>query len=129
MFDKENEKKKELEQIWDGLSYHVNELAKFMNENEKESFFGNEENEKKMRKYAEGIICAYYLGMRIITRSKVSDLMSMILGGMESTEETKKPEEGKETKKPEEGETTFSMEDMLKSVFGMTEDKKEDTEP
>ena len=124
MFDKENEKKKELEQIWDGLSYHVNELAKFMNEHEKESFFGNEENEKKMRKYAEGIICAYYLGMRIITRSKVSDLMSMILGGMK-TEET---EETEETKKPEEGETTFSMEDMLKSVFG-TEDEKEDAEP
>ena len=123
MFDKENEKKKELEQIWEGLSYHVNELAKFMKENEKESFFGNEENEKKMRKYAEGIIAGYYLGMRIITRSKVSDLMSMILGGMESKEETE------ETKKPEEGEKAFSMEDMLKSVFGTNEDKKEDAEP
>ena len=124
MFDKENEKKKELGQIWEGLGYHVNELAKIMNEHEKESFFENEEDEKKMRKYAEGIICAYFLGMRIITRSKVSDLMSMILGGMES-KETEKTEE---TKKPEEkGEETFSMEDMLSSIFGMND--KEDEEP
>lgn len=117
---KGNEKKKELEDIWNGLGYHVNELAKIMNEHEKESFFENEEDEKKMRKYAEGIICAYFLGMRIITRSKMSDLMSMILGGMESKEETE------ETEKPEEkGEKTFSMEDMLSSIFGMNDKDKE----
>lgn len=115
---KENEKKEELEKIWSGLAYHVNELAGFMNEHGKESFFGDEENEKKMMKYAEGIICAYYLGTRVITRSKVSDLMSMILGGTES-------KETEEMEKPEEGKKTFSMEDMLKSVFGMNNKDEE----
>ena len=118
---KETEKQ-EFERIWEGLGYHVNELAKFMNEHEEKSFFGNKENEEKMRKYAEGIICAYYLGIRVITRNKMSDLMSMILGGVES-KETEKTEE---TEKPEEkGEETFSMEDMLKSVFGMNDKDKE----
>lgn len=119
---KENEAKEELEKIWSGLAYHVNELAGFMNEHGKESFFGDEENEKKMMKYAEGIICAYYLGTRIITRSKVSELMGMILGRTESNKETE------ETEKPEEkGEKTFNMEDMLSSIFGMND--KEDEEP
>ena len=55
----------------------------------------------------------------------MSDLMSMILGGMES-KETEKTEE---TEKPEEkGEETFSMEDMLTRIFGMNNDK-EDKEP
>lgn len=121
MPNKENEKQ-EFEYIWNGLSYHVNELAKFMNEHKKESFFGDEENEKRMRKYADGIICAYYLGVRVITRSKMSDLMTKILGGGTESKETE------ETEKPEEkGKESFSMEDMLSSIFGMN--NKEDKEP
>lgn len=117
---KENEKQ-EFERIWNGLGYHVNELAKFMNEHENNCFISNEENETKMKRYVEAIICAYYLGVRVITRDKMSGLMSMIFGGMES-KETEKTEE---TKKPEEGEETFSMEDMLKSVFGMNNKDEE----
>ena len=119
---KENEKQ-EFERIWNGLGHHVNELAKFMNEHENKCFISNEEDEAKMKKYVEGIICAYFLGVRVITRNKMSDLMSIILGGIES-KETEKTEE---TEKPEEkGEETFSMEDMLKSVFGMND---KDAEP
>ena len=121
MPNKENEKQ-EFEQIWNGLGYHVNELAKFMNEHENNCFISNEENETKMKRYVEAIICAYYLGVRVITRDKMSGLMSMIFGGMES-KETEKTEE---TKKPEEGKETFSMEDMLKSVFGMNDKKDEE---
>ena len=125
--------KEKFERIWKGIDYHMDELARFFLECEEDPFLKTDYG-KKMEEYSKSISAAYLMGKMTMARNKMSDLLTRIMcvdDDDEKPKETEKPEEGKEpkeTEKPEEGETTFSMEDMLKSVFG-TEDKKEDKEP
>lgn len=116
--------KQKFERIWGGIDYHMDELARFFLENEGDPFLETEYG-KKMEEYSRTMSAAYLMGKMMTARNKVSDLIGMMMGM--SNEEPKKTEE---TKKPEEGKETFSMEDMLASMFKMNGDnKKEDEEP
>ena len=118
---KEESTKEKFERIWKGLDYHMDELARFFLENEKDPFLETEHG-KKMEEYSKAMSAAYLMGKMTMARKNVSDLITRMMC-VDNDDEPKK------TEKPEEGEKTFSMEDMLKSVFGTNEDKKEDKEP
>ena len=116
--------KQKFERIWGGIDYHMDELARFFLEYENDPFLETEYG-KKMEEYSKVMTTTYLMGKMMSARNKVSDFIGMMMG-MNDEEANEKIEE---TKKPEEkGKEAFSMEDMLKSVFGM-DDKKEDKEP
>ena len=114
--------KRKFEKIWNGLDYHVDELSKFFLENENDPFLKTEFG-KKMEEYSKSLCAAYVLGKMTMARDKVSNFITKM---MSVDDDDEKP---KETEKPEEKgkETTFSMEDMLSSIFGK-DNKKEDEE-
>ena len=120
---KEESTKEKFERVWKGLDYHMDELARFFLENEKDPFLETEYG-KEMKEYSKKMSTSYLMGKITMARKNVSDFISkMMCVGNDD-------EEPKETEKPEEkGEETFSMEDMLNSIFKMNNDKKEDKEP
>lgn len=120
---KEESAKEKFERIWKGLDYHMDELARFFLENEKDPFLETEHG-KEMEEYCKKMSAAYLMGKITMARKNVSDFITKM---MRVDDDDEKP---KETEKPEEKgkETTFSMEDMLSSIFGK-DNKKEDEEP
>ena len=118
---KEESTKEKFERIWKGLDYHMDELARFFLENEKDPFLETEYG-KEMEEYSKKMSGAYLMGKITAARKNVSDFITKMMCVDDD-------EEPKEIEKPKEGEKTFSMEDMLNSVFKMNNDKKEDAEP
>lgn len=119
---KEKSTKEKLERIYSGLDYHMDELSRFFLENEEDPFLKTDYG-KKMEEFSRTMSAAYIMGKLMMTRNKMKDFITKMMCVNDDDDE-----EPKETEKPEEGKETFSMEDMLKSVFGK-DDKKEDAEP